>query len=289
MVFLSCLLSAGLLDLSFPQIEWSFLAWFALVPLFCVLDGQKPWGAFRRAYLCGFLFFFATLGWFVYVTYPGAILLVAFLSLYFALFGMIFVYFQRLPLIPRIFVLSSGWVALEFIRAHLFTGFGWVMLGHSQYKNLWLIQIADKTGVYGVSFLVILVNLLIFETWRARSFLLKANIAVIAILSLVLIYGFWVTGQKKDYQMVRVGLVQPNIPLAVDWDEGRKPWIVAKTIQLTQKLQGQKLDLIVWPETSLPGVINDAPFLTNEIQATAAGSAYAYSDRFHCPGRRTLL
>ena len=122
-----------------------------------------------------------------------------------------------------------------------------------------------------MSFLVILVNLLLFETWAKRSFLLKANIAVMTILSLVLIYGFWVTGQKKYYETVKVGIVQPNIPLAVDWDEGRKPWIIAKTIQLTQKLRDQKLDLIVWPETSLPGVITDAPFLTNEIQASAAG------------------
>ena len=190
--------------------------------------------------------------------------MVAFLSLYFALFGMSFAYFQRLPLVPRIFVLASIWVALEFIRAHLFTGFGWVMLGHSQYKNLWLIQIADKTGVYGVSFLVMLVNLLLFETWRARSLLLKANIAVMTVLSIVLIYGFWTTGQKKHYEMVRVGLVQPNIPLKIDWDEGRRPWIVDQTIQLTKKLQDQKLDLIVWPETSLPGVIIDAPFLTSE-------------------------
>jgi len=271
MAFLSCLLSAALLDLSFPQTEWASLAWVALVPLLCALDGQKPWRSFRRAYLCGFLFFAATLGWFVYVTYPGAILLVAFLALYFALYGLLFVYFQRLAIVPRIFVLASCWVALEFIRAHLFTGFGWVMLGHTQYKNLWLIQMADITGVYGVSFLVILVNLLVFENLRARSFLLKANIAVITVLSIVFIYGYWVTGQKKVYPMVRVGVVQPNIPLNINWDEGRKPWIVAKTIRLTQKLQDQKLDLIVWPETSLPGVITDAPFLANEIQATAQG------------------
>jgi len=270
MAFLSCLLSAGLLAASFPKIQLAFLAWVALVPFFGALDGQKPWAAFRRAYICGFLFFFATLGWFVYVTYPGAILLVAFLSLYFAFFGMLFIYFQRFKLIPRIFVLASCWVALEYIRAHLFTGFGWVMLGHSQYKNIWLIQIADKTGVYGVSFLLVLVNLLLFETWRARSFLLKASITVMAILALVLIYGLVVTGQKRSYEMVRVGIVQPNIPLAVDWDEAQRPGIIDKTIQLTKRLQGQKLDLIVWPETSLPGTINDSPLLVNEIQETAS-------------------
>jgi len=271
-VFLACLLSAGLLELSFPQIEWSFLSWFALVPLLCVLDGQKTWRAFRRSYLCGFLFFTATLGWFVYVTYPGAILLIAFLSLYFALFGVLFVYFQPLPVMPRIFVLAACWAALEFIRAHLFSGFGWVMLGHAQYKNLWLIQIADKTGAYGVSFLVVLVNLLIFETWRARAFLFKANILVAALLGAVLIYGVWTVSQKKHYETVKVGVVQPNIPLAVDWDENQKPWIIAKTIQLTRKLQDEKPDLIVWPETSVPGTLTDSPSLTDQIQATAAGS-----------------
>jgi len=282
MAFLSCLLSAVLLTLSFPRIELAPLAWVALVPLLCALDGQGPWTAFRRAYLCGFLFFAATLGWFVYVTYAGAFLLVAFLSLYFAFFGMLFVYFQRLALIPRIFVLASVWVALEFIRAHLLSGFGWVMLGHSQYKNLWLIQIADKTGVGGISFLVMMVNLLIFEIWRgyfkkdtnhtmSKQLGLLTLALVVVVLSAVLIYGFLVTGQKKYYPMVRVGVVQPNIPLAMDWDENRKPWIVDKTIQLTQQLYNQKLDLIVWPETSLPGVISGAPSLTHDIRAAAAG------------------
>ncbi len=279
MTFLSCLLSAGLLVFSFPKIEWSFLAWIALVPFFCVLDGQKPWVAFRRAYLVGFLFFTFTAGWTCYVTYIGAFFLVSFLALYFAFFGMIVVYFQRLTLIRRIFVLAATWAVLEFIRAHLFSGFSWVMLGHSQYKNLWLIQIADITGVYGVSFLVMLVNLLIFEILRnCRSFrdcfaalamTCKASITVAIILSVVLVYGLWVTGQKKSYEMVRVGVVQPNIPLAADWDESQRPWIVAKDIQLTQQLKDQKLDLIVWPETSLPGVFSEAPLLTNEIQDTA--------------------
>ena len=269
LIFLACLLSAVLLVLSFPQMELSFLSWIALVPLFAVIDGQKPWRAFRRAYLCGFLFFFATLGWFVYVTFPGALLLVAFLSLYFGFFGMIFVYFHRLPFIPRIFVISSAWVVLEFIRAHLFTGFGWVMLGHTQYKNIWLIQIADHTGVYGVSFLVILVNLLIFENWWTRPFLFKANILVIVFLLSALAYGYWVTEQPRDEKMVRVGLVQANIPLAINWDESRKPWIVTKTLALTQKMRNQKLDLIIWPETSLPGVITESPYWVYEIQKTA--------------------
>jgi apolipoprotein N-acyltransferase len=175
-VFLSCLLSAGLLVASLPRLEWAILAWIALVPLLCILDGQGSWRVFRRAYLGGFLFFAAAIGWVCYVTAIGALLLVAFLALYFALFGVIFVYFQpRLKLMARLFVLPAVWVALEYVRSHFLSGFGWVKLGHTQYKELWLIQIADKTGVYGVSYLVMLVNLLLFETWKARRFLPKPS------------------------------------------------------------------------------------------------------------------
>lgn len=270
MPFLLCLLSAVLLTISFPQIQIFPFSWIALVPLLNVLDGQKPWVAFKRAYLCGFLFFAATIGWIVYVTYPGAILLVAFLSLYFAVFGALFVYFQPLASIARIFVLSASWVGLEFIRAHLFSGFGWVMLGHAQYQNFWLIQIADITGVYGVSFLVILVNLLIFENWRARKFLYVENFIVLTMLSLAFLYGYSLMGKKESYPLLKIGVVQPNIPLAVDWDESKKPWIIQETLKLTHELDKQQLDLIIWPETSLPGTANDPVFLDQAIQSTAA-------------------
>ncbi|MDE2215023.1 MAG: apolipoprotein N-acyltransferase [Candidatus Omnitrophica bacterium] len=272
LVFLSCLLSAGLLVVSFPRLELSFLAWVALVPLLCILDGKKEWRAFRRAYLCGFLFFAAAIGWVCYVTYIGAFLLVAFLALYFALFGVAFVFFQRrLKLIPRLFVLAAVWVALEYIRSHFLSGFGWVKLGHTQYKNLWLIQIADKTGIYGVSYLVMLVNLLVFETVKARSLLPRASMIVGAIIAVVLTNGWWTMGHTRQEGEVKVGVVQPDISLADDWDEARKPWIIGKTVGLTQAFSDKKLDLIVWPETSLPGVFTDAPFLTYEIRATAAG------------------
>ncbi|MDE2027349.1 MAG: apolipoprotein N-acyltransferase, partial [Candidatus Omnitrophica bacterium] len=270
MVFLSCLLSAGMLVVCFPRLEFSFLAWFALVPLLLSIDGKKAWRAFRRAYLCGFLFFAAAIGWVCYVTYIGAVLLVAFLALYFALFGAAFAFFQpRLKLIPRLLVLPAVWVALEYIRGHFLSGFGWVMLGHTQYRHLWLIQIADITGVYGVSYLVMLVNLLIFETWKARKLLAKETVMVAAILAAVTAYGATVTSTKPHDGTVKVGVVQPVVSLTEDWDPARRPWIVGRIVGLTQAMRDKDLDLIVWPETSLPGVITDSPFLMTEIKATA--------------------
>jgi len=272
MVFLACLLSAALLTVSFPRIELSFFIWIAIVPLLWVLEGQKPWAAFRRAWVCGFLFFAATVGWVCYVTYIGAFFLAAFLALYFALFGIAFVYFSPLSPVPRIFVLSSVWVVLEYIRGHFLSGFGWVMLGYAQYKNLWLIQMADITGAYGVSFLVVLVNLVIFEIWKSRN---KRDCFVAALLAMTLVglamaYGACVMGHEHIDKTVKVGVVQPNISLEQSWDEAQRPWIIDQTIQLTQQFHDKDLDLIVWPETALPGDMSDSPFLVHAIRDTAA-------------------
>jgi len=50
------------------------------------------------------------------------------------------------------------WVVLEFLRTYVFTGFPWSSIGYSQYQFLSIIQIADITGIYGVSFLIVAVN-----------------------------------------------------------------------------------------------------------------------------------
>ncbi|HLD88094.1 MAG TPA: hypothetical protein VI955_02085, partial [Candidatus Omnitrophota bacterium] len=103
-------LSAVLLVISYPQMDLGPLAWVALVPFFFALDGKNARCAFSLGYACGFLFFAGTLGWFIYVTYPGAFLFIAYLSLYFAAFAAAFVFFRRLGLLPRLFTLSAVWV-----------------------------------------------------------------------------------------------------------------------------------------------------------------------------------
>ncbi|MDE2028917.1 MAG: apolipoprotein N-acyltransferase, partial [Candidatus Omnitrophica bacterium] len=175
----------------------------------------------------------------------------------------------RLKLIPRLLVLPAVWVALEYIRGHFLSGFGWVMLGHTQYRHLWLIQIADITGAYGVSYLVMLVNLLIFETIKARKLLAKETVMTAAILASVTAYGAGVTSATPHDPTIKVGVVQPVVSLTEDWDPDRKPWIVGRIVGLTKAMRDKDLDLIVWPETSLPGVITDSPFLMTEIKATA--------------------
>lgn len=272
--------SAVLAVIAYPQVGWWLTAWAALVPYLWAIDGKSTRAAFGWSFLFGFMFFAGTLGWFVHVTVPGAILLLLYLSFYIALFGVAFRYFSACPLVWRIFILPAVWVVLEFIRAHLFTGFGWAMLGHSQYKNIWLIQIADVTGVYGVSYLVMLVNVLLFErtklarapqTSRPAKLMLLLRGIVCMVVAAALLYGWNVinAADRLVLPTVKVGVVQPNISQSVKWDPTAQPWIVQKTINLTHDFDKSELDLIVWPETSLPGVISEAPYMMEAIKITA--------------------
>jgi apolipoprotein N-acyltransferase len=274
---IGCILSAFLLVISYPQIQCWPLAWVAFAPLFFIFDQSKLKGAFGWGYLFAFLFFFGTLGWLVSVTYPGTILLCLYLSLFPAFFGLGFVYFQKLPLIPRVFVLASLWATLEFVRATLFTGFGWVTVGHSQYKNLLLVQIADIIGLYGISFLVILVNLFVFETLRMvfqkkmehREDLRRLQYTILAILMGCLFYGLWTFTHTHFTSIVKVSVVQPNIAQEIKWDERYMPSIVKKTLDLSDQAAQSHPDLILWPETSLPGVFSEEPAYVEQIQLKA--------------------
>ena len=60
--------------------------------------------------------------------------------------------------LPALLIAPVFWVVLEFLRSYIFTGFPWSSIGYTQYKFLTMIQIADITGIYGVSFLVVAVN-----------------------------------------------------------------------------------------------------------------------------------
>ncbi len=271
------LLSAVLLIVAYPQLDLWKLAWVALVPLFFAIEGRSYRSTFGVGFLFAYLFFFGTLGWLIYVTYPGALLLCAYLALYPALFALGFIYFKKLPVGPRLLVLASLWTVLEYVRSHLFSGFGWVLLGYSQYKNLWLIQIADIVGVYGISFLVMLVNLVIYETikvalTRDRKKILEmrhVSMIIFSILFAFLIYGSWLLKTERFTSSVKVAVVQPNIPQKIKWDEKHLPFIIDQTLQLTEQAAMTHPDMIVWPETSLPGILSEHPSFQQRIQLKA--------------------
>ncbi|MBI1992297.1 MAG: apolipoprotein N-acyltransferase [Candidatus Omnitrophica bacterium] len=294
-LLLPALASAALLILSFPSLNQPWAAWVALVPWLVMLRRARGRSAFWWSYLIGLLFFLGSMWWLVHVTIIGWIVLCAFLALYFGIFGWLVVQTSdfrhqtpvRRRLRSEVWSLMSvmsvpvAWVTLEFARSHLLSGFGWNLLAYSQTPWIGLIQFADLTGAWGVSFLIVLVNTALAEgllarrrgrdTSRAAALALLS--AVYCVLSAV-VYGLWRMPQAlaSATAHVRIAVVQGNIPQEEKWDEAFQESILSHYESLTRAAAASQLDLIVWPETSVPGFFGVDERLSRRVTGLAAAS-----------------
>ncbi|MDO9464005.1 MAG: apolipoprotein N-acyltransferase [bacterium] len=251
-----------LLAISFPKIDFEYGAWIALVPLFLILVNVDSKKAFTFSYITGVVFFASTIYWISFVSTLGTVLLVLYLSLYMAVFGFFTnCLFRRLKL-PLALIAPPVWVLLEFARAHFLTGFPWVLLGYSQYKQITLIQSASFISVYGISCLIVLINASIADVWlffKNRSgdwrFLICPVLSVIAVI-VFLIYGnASIRTEKRGgvEEGIKVGIVQPNITheeKAEDVYSSREKALNIH-LNLSEELLKFDPDIIIWPETAL--------------------------------------
>jgi apolipoprotein N-acyltransferase len=264
------LLSGLLLFLSFPKFGSGILAWVALVPLFHALRDAKPWEGFKTGFLTGLIAHAGILYWISYVVvqygylpaYAGiaaVFLLAAYLSLYTACFAMGVVFLRARG---NAVYLSAPllWTVLEFARSHLLTGFPWENLAYSQYLFGNIIQIADITGTYGITFVIVLINAVLYNVLTAqfrRGRYPAAEIATAcAILVVIYGYGYFRTAEihesLKKAATVEVALVQGNIDQNIKWDARYQ----SETLDIYRTLSLRAIPaqggLIVWPETAAP-------------------------------------
>ncbi|MCM8782363.1 MAG: apolipoprotein N-acyltransferase, partial [Candidatus Omnitrophica bacterium] len=257
--FLWSALSGILLTLSYPVFNFEFFAFFSFVPLFLAVKNATLKKAFFLSYISGLVFFIVTIYWLIHVTLLGLILLVLYLSLYFGVFGIFLKLLTPDSKFQAIITIPAVWVLLEWLRSILLSGFGWALLGYSQYLNLPVIQIADITGVWGVSFLVMMVNVGI---WRLIAEKRKKEILVSMIcLLIVLGYGYFKLSRRIDGKVLKISVIQGNVPQHEKWDERFKEEILARYETLTKKAAMETPDLILWPETALPGIVDEEPQL----------------------------
>ena len=157
-----CPITAVLYWGSFTPLDWGWLAWFALVPMLCLARSPRPMqGTLLGAWFGGLLCWVATLQWMRLgdaTMYPAWGALALYISLYFPVFLLATRATVHRLSVPLVVAAPVIWVGLEFVRAHLMTGFAWYLLGHSQYRWSAMVQISDLVGGYGVSFVVMLVN-----------------------------------------------------------------------------------------------------------------------------------
>jgi len=270
------LLSGILLIFSFPNFDLEFLAWFALVPLFYSINGKGLYHSFKLGFFTGLVSFLGILYWIIVAvhTYGNVsfilsglilLLLVTYLSLFTGAFTFLTRLIQTRSGIQTILFTPILWVALEYLRSFLLTGFPWAYLGHTQYLNLPFIQMADITGVYGLSFVILSVNAALFAVlhqWPKRTFPFKEVVITVLILLSFLIYGY-VKIKHVDREIIKnppmkVALVQGNIDQSIKWDESFQLETLKIYRRLSMRVAEDKPDLIIWPETATPFFFQEA-------------------------------
>jgi len=271
-------ISGLLLTASFPKIGMDFLAWFALVPFFWAIRDFSPLSSFRMGFITGLVHFLSLLYWVVpvmltygylplYLSISILFLFAAVLALFMALFAAVLAGTgEKTGMFLPMAVIA--WIALEYLRSFIFSGFPWEFLGYSQFKRLQLIQISDIFGVYGLSALIVFCNASIFLTilyfagkrWQGKR--VSTHLVEGAILALIVGVGItWFYGYQRIKTIdalaaaspsAKISVVQGNIDQAVKWDPAFQIDTVEKYNRLSASLVNNRPDLIVWPESATP-------------------------------------
>lgn len=260
-------LSGLLLTAGLPKFDWVLCSWVALIPLLAALQGKTARQAVLLGFIDGLTHFLTALYWIRHVIYyyggiplPLAIAILLLLCCYLAVYPAAFALAaHRLEPHPGLWVfgLPVIWVTLEWVRAHLLTGFPWANFGYTQTAFRQLVQVADITGVYGVSWLLVLVNTSLvgfFGRYRLKLGLAAA----VGCVALAVGYGHFRLRTIEDLQQWAapwtVAVVQGNIDQAQKWDPLYQQETLNRYRQLS--LEAAKHDpppsLIVWPETAVP-------------------------------------
>ncbi|MBM4123842.1 MAG: apolipoprotein N-acyltransferase [Nitrospira sp.] len=271
-------LTGLLYPLCFPDFDLGFLAWVVLLPLHLALAKASLRQAFWLGWLTGLLAFVGVVSWVVTamhlygnvplgISYGLMVLLATYLGLYVGLYTLGAAWLQRA--LPRLSLLGAPflWVTLEWLRTYLFSGLPWDLLGYSQYRWLPAIQIADHTGVYGVSFVIVLVNAALADTalWlrhrlrqpseeqQAAPFPWLSPVTAILSMSLTLLYGeaHIEAASKAPARSLTIGLVQANIDQAHKWDDAYRRETLDRYLRLTTEA-ARGSDLLIWPEAATP-------------------------------------
>ncbi len=280
--WLAAALTGVLLTLCFAPWNFGWLCWIALVPLLCAVwfSGAAPTRRFALGYVSGLVFFTGTFYWlgslgtlFQTAWLHGLPLL---LASYFAVYFAFWAWFAGRLIggenataflgsrrnLATAFFAACAWVAHEWVRGWMFGGFGWNGIGIALHGDLAMIQIADLTGVAGLSFLVVFCNVMAVIIVRrivaefGPIFLKKVRWEfsfTVALVALVFAYGVRALLAKTPAgTAVRLAAVQPNISQAVKFSGEAEDLVMKQLDELTGLAATARPHLLLWPEAATP-------------------------------------
>jgi len=259
------LLSGLIFGLSFIDIGVGFLCFFAFIPYLYFITKATP----KQAFLFGFLFgFFITL-----ITLYGVfnVKLIAFIGLIIALplyFAILSVFLRKVhESFPKIFlwIFPVIWIGFEYMMTLGSLNFPWLNVGYSLSKYYLLIQAADLLGIYGLSLLVIIINVLLFKVFTSKP---KRLLVILIIFVLWIGYGIY---RDKTIKLknsgLKIGIVQLNVMQEDKWKpENLVPTIDEYENQVRILAQVNDVDVVIMPESAIPTYILHEPKYRKRLQ-----------------------
>src|SRR5438093_4993042 len=288
----------------FAPFNLTWFCWIALTPLIAAIwfsGGESRHPRLRNlllGYVAGLTFFWVVFSWLTTVTILGWFVLEFYMAIYFATWAWFCgllrprsrkqqtVASKRDQMLARArtaaapaqspwtkstnnlrlaLLLAAAWTTLEWLRGWVFSGFGWNGLGVALHENWPLIQIAELTGVAGLSFIVAFANVIILTTAyrlivEAHTRMMRPHfdftVTMAAIVG-VLIFGLRATQISPATKPLRVAAVQSNVPQNQKFDPQFTRRIFDQFLRLSEIAlrSNPPPDLLVWPESSMPGPV----------------------------------
>lgn len=276
------LLSAVLLWLAFPPVDWGWLAWVALVPLVLALrPATRPRQGCALGVLWGVAFYGILLWWmqeFV-ARWTGSFwlgliawaLLVLSQTLFAGMFGWGYVLVNSLAkgrALPIAWTVGL-WVMVEWLRGAGWWGFLWGQLAVTQHRNLLPLQSAELFGAWGVSAWVMLVNIAIAEAIARKA--LKPLLVTAEVSLLLLLFGWWRLYLPASPERLNALVVQPNVDTTRQWTQTMQEAVKASIQRTLARLTDRQTDLVLFPESIVPDA-TAYPFSDLIAQAIGLGA-----------------
>ena len=256
LIFLSAIFSG----IAHQPFQLGFLIWFSIIPLIYIINEVKNYkDLFKYSFLWGFLYHLTIVFWLSQnigtipiIAFISMILTVLYLSFNTIIFTSIWFYLKKNNLNYNLILIPIVWTLVEYIKSYGLLAFPWISVANSQANYLYLIQISEFTGIYGITFWIISINVILFSLWK------KISTNKIYIFTLVFIFpwimGFIIYKNVESYFLndFKIALIQPNINLSDSRNFSKGQQLLDSLIVQTSLSLNKDIDLVLWPEAALP-------------------------------------
>ncbi len=267
-------ISGILYGLSWPYFEWinlSWLAWFAFIPLLLYLKNnvENTKNSLLAIYGTAFIYSNCSAFWLYMFPQPfyQVFIVVALEALY--MFTPFFVFHfisRKIPFDKALWLLPCIWTLGEWLCLQLEFSMGTHLSPYTQSQNMWLIQYIDITGMWGISFWLMLFNVLLFKSlnaaqyrWSSPLFIRKASFTALAMLAIAAVYTPIAYSKYRETSNKSLQLTLIPTSYSPDFieDPNNEIAIVEQVLYQNDSIafaeieKGKHSDLFVWSEVGL--------------------------------------